>query len=346
MLQQTTVAAVLAGERFERFIARFPDWKALAEASDEEVLAEWAGLGYYSRARNLRAAARLVVDRHGGRLPADLVAIEDLPGVGRYTAGAVASFAFGMPVPLVDTNVARVIARLHAISDPMDGATIQRIWDLAKAMLPGDGETARLHNGALMELGALVCRSSRPACNGCPVSRYCKARKTGTEQQIPARRPKPEKLNVRMTAVAVRRKDDCVLLRRVPPGEWHAGLLSLPVIRETCADVEHQSPADLGWLGGRLPLVSEEWKLDTCFVVTRHRVRLRTHLLRMTEADDECLPWHREGQFFDWQAPGSSIPESHVWLSPGAAVKAGVGSPYRKVLSLLQSSHEPDLFRA
>ena len=166
MLQQTRVETVIP--YYERFLARFPSVQALAEAAPDEVSKLWSGLGYYSRARNLHAAARKVVDGYGGELPSDVAALQELPGIGRYTAGAVASIAFDRAAPIVDGNVARVLARLLDLRDDVSApATQQRLWAEAEALArgpkPGD------LNQSLMELGALICTPRAPKCLLCPL---------------------------------------------------------------------------------------------------------------------------------------------------------------------------------
>ena len=170
MLQQTRVETVIP--YYERFLERFPDVYALASADTDDVFGQWAGLGYYSRARNLQAAAQQVVDGFAGRLPDEAEALRTLPGIGRYTAGAVASIAFDRPEPLVDGNVARVLARLLGIrEDIKQSAVVQRLWEEATALVqgprPGD------FNQSLMELGATVCTPRSPQCEACPLRRRC-----------------------------------------------------------------------------------------------------------------------------------------------------------------------------
>lgn len=185
MLQQTQVATVVP--YYERWLARFPDFAALAAAGEAEVLAAWQGLGYYSRARNLHRAAQLVVCSHDGLLPRDAAAISALPGIGRYTAGAIASFAFDLPVAAIDANIARVLARLLDLRDPIDStAGSQQLWAAAEALLPKT-EAGR-HTSALMELGALVCTSARPKCLACPVRGDCR---TTDPDSLPMKKPRP-----------------------------------------------------------------------------------------------------------------------------------------------------------
>ena len=189
MLQQTTVAAVIP--RFERFVARWPTIEALAAASDEDILGEWAGLGYYARARNLIACAREIVRR--GAFPTSSTELRKLPGIGAYTAAAVAAIAFGEEVAAVDTNVARVVARLHAIGQPAPG----QIERLAGEMIPRSG--AGDFTQAVMDLGATICRPKAPLCGACPLRGECAAYASGTPEAFPTakrRAPRPHKYGV------------------------------------------------------------------------------------------------------------------------------------------------------
>ena len=175
MLQQTQVATVR--DYYARWLVRFPDFTALGAASEADVLHVWQGLGYYARARNLYRAAKEVVARHEGVLPDELDAIAALPGVGRYTAGAVASFAFDRAAPIIDANIARVLARLLDLREPVDttrGSDL--LWKTAEALLPAGPRGGRLHNSALMELGALLCTPRQPQCLICPVREHCRAK--------------------------------------------------------------------------------------------------------------------------------------------------------------------------
>jgi A/G-specific adenine glycosylase len=185
MLQQTQVATVIP--YFHRFLARFPSVFELAAADEQQVLRLWQGLGYYSRARNLRAAAIEIVRDHGGKIPQDCEQLLQLPGVGRYTAGAVASIAFERRAPILDGNVQRVLCRLDGIeSDPRQRDVQKRLWDRAQEILP----KARIgdFNSALMELGATVCTPRSPRCEHCPMRRGCRAAAAGLQEQIPPRK--------------------------------------------------------------------------------------------------------------------------------------------------------------
>jgi len=224
MLQQTRVETVIP--YYERFLARFPDARALAEAELEEVLELWTGLGYYSRARNLHRAAGVLVRDHGGTLPDAADALRALPGVGRYTAGAVASIAFDRPEPVVDGNVARVLARLHGIAEDVGAsATVRRLWDeaasLAEGPRPGD------LNQALMELGATVCTPRRPHCEACPLERRCTAHREGDPEALPVKARKPRPRPTRAVAGIVSRRGRWLAVRRPAEGLL-GGLWELP----------------------------------------------------------------------------------------------------------------------
>jgi A/G-specific adenine glycosylase len=230
MLQQTQVAT--ARPYFERFVARYPTLEALAAARDEDVFALWSGLGYYARCRNLLAAAREALSRHGG-LPASLDGLRALPGFGPYTAGAVASIAFAIPAAAVDGNVARVLSRLFLVEGaPSEARTAARLRALAEALVeparPGDW------NQALMELGATVCGKPAPACDRCPLAKLCAARAAGREREIPPARPRSARTRVLLACAVVERAGE-VLLERRPAGLF-AGLLGFPAVEVSSWD--------------------------------------------------------------------------------------------------------------
>ncbi len=214
LLQQTQVRAAIP--YYERLVAHFPTLERLAAAPEGEVLALWSGLGYYARARNLHAAARLALRRHGG-LPASLEALRALPGFGPYTAGAVASIAFAIPAAAVDGNVARVLARLFlVVGDPAAARTRARLTALAAALVhpqrPGD------LNQALMELGATTCGKPVPACDRCPVAPLCAARVAGRASEVPPPRKRPARRPLTLACAVVRRGPAILLVRRPPEG--------------------------------------------------------------------------------------------------------------------------------
>jgi len=217
MLQQTRVETVLP--YYARFLERWPNARALADASLDDVLAAWSGLGYYRRARLLHRGAEHVRDAHGGQLPRDVDAIRAIPGVGAYTTGAIASQAFNLPAALVDGNVARVLSRLFAIeTDVKKGKGLARAWELAEQLVKGERPGAL--NNALMELGATVCVPREPRCPLCPVQAHCVARREGRERSLPVISEKPQRPRVREVAMVLRADDSDarVLVRRVRDG--------------------------------------------------------------------------------------------------------------------------------
>jgi A/G-specific adenine glycosylase len=225
MLQQTQVKTVLG--YYERWMQRFPTVQALAAADDADVLHAWQGLGYYSRARRLLAGARAVSERHAGKLPRDVNALLALPGIGPYSAGAIASIAFGLPEPIVDGNVVRVLCRLFALTgDPAKAPLKQELWRLARELVPAEQPSE--FNQSLMELGATICARSSPRCAECPVAKQCQGLARGLERELPqlAKRAPPTEV---ATAAAYVRRGDAVLLRQMPADapRW-AGLWVLP----------------------------------------------------------------------------------------------------------------------
>jgi A/G-specific adenine glycosylase len=248
MLQQTQVATVI--DFFNRWMLRFPDFEALAAANEAEVLHAWQGLGYYSRARNLHRAAQRVVADHRGRLPADVALIGLLPGVGRYTAGAIGSFAFDLATPAVDANIARVLARLLDLQEPVDAARGQKIlWAAAEGLLPG--RRGREHTSALMELGALVCLPTRPRCAECPVREFCTAK---NPELLPRKKPRRKAVPM-LERCAWIVEDESILLEQQTGPRWR-GLWKLPSLSE-----EQQG----------------ELLLETTYAFTHHRVTLQVY---------------------------------------------------------------------
>ncbi|HEX4407715.1 MAG TPA: A/G-specific adenine glycosylase [Xanthobacteraceae bacterium] len=223
MLQQTTVKAV--GPYYVRFLARWPDVYALAAAPLDDVLKAWAGLGYYARARNLHACARAVVEQRGGKFPDSETALRDLPGIGAYTAAAVAAIAFDAKATPVDGNIERVITRLYAIETPLPAAKPE-IARLASALTPE--RRAGDYAQAMMDLGATLCSPKKPACSLCPWKDDCTARKRGDAEIFPRKTPKREGELRRGAAFVARRADGCVLLRSRPAKGLLGGMTEVP----------------------------------------------------------------------------------------------------------------------
>lgn len=224
MLQQTRVEAVLP--YFERWMRRFPTIEKLAAASEQEVLNFWEGLGYYSRARNLHKAAGIIAEKCGGRLPRDPQALLELPGIGSYTAGAIASMAFGLDRPTLDGNIRRVLARVFDVSEPADSPAGEKaLWKLATEQLP-KGKAGDF-NQALMDLGAMICLPRNPRCLFCPVMEMCRARRLGLQEQRPVLKPKKKTPHyVHAAAVIVRRGR--VLMAKHPSEGLLGGMWEFP----------------------------------------------------------------------------------------------------------------------
>jgi A/G-specific adenine glycosylase len=238
MLQQTQVSRVV--EKFEPFIARFPTPTALAAASEDEVLAAWQGLGYYRRARFLHAAAKAVVARHGGEVPSDAEALRALPGVGRYTSGAVASIVFGARAPIVDGNVTRVFQRLEAREGSASDAAVQAwAWERAEAFVAA-ARAPGVANEALMELGATVCTPAAPRCPACPLRASCRAHADARIDEIPAPKTRVARKDLVLVTACGRRADGAVLLEQRPRGGLWGGLWQPPTVES--ADGAELSP--------------------------------------------------------------------------------------------------------
>ena len=217
MLQQTQVATVIP--YFERFLAAFPTLADLAQANEQDVLRFWEGLGYYRRARHLHHAAKIIVAEHDGLFPRDPEAASQLPGIGRYTLGAILSQAFDARLPILEANSQRVLCRLFARrEDPRSPAGSRWLWEAAEALLPrrqtGD------FNQALMELGALVCSARAPECSRCPLNTLCRARQFGIQNEIPPAAKRPATRTVAEAAVVLKKKGKLLLVQRPPSGRW------------------------------------------------------------------------------------------------------------------------------
>jgi A/G-specific adenine glycosylase len=288
MLQQTRVDTVVP--YYQRFLERFPTVRALAEAPLEEVLRQWSGLGYYRRARQLHLAAAEVVERYGGELPERGDELRRLSGIGRYTAGAIASIAFDAPEPVVDGNVLRVMSRLFGLEEDMRRARGQaRVWQLAGELLPRD-RPGRF-NQALMELGATLCTPRKPACSGCPLSRGCRAHASGSAESLPRlgerRAPLPRSL---FAAVVVHRPSGRLLMARRQPDGLFGGLWEPPMAKERAGLSKHGVVAPLVEVGSVTHVLSHR-KLQV--VVVSAVVARASRLPAATVAPYDALAWRR-----------------------------------------------------
>jgi len=310
MLQQTQVATVIP--YFLRFVGTFPDVGALAAADEDEVLRLWSGLGYYSRARNLHRAARIIVERHGGEFPRSRAEIEALPGVGRSTAAAIAGFAFGARAAILDGNVKRVLARHFAVEGfPGDRAVELELWQLAESLLPADGIAAYIQG--LMDLGATLCTTRAPGCVRCPVRGTCRAFGEDRVDALPAPRPR-KPVPQRSTGMLVLVKDGDVLLQKRPPAGIWGGLWSLPEI-DAQADVRRYARAQYG-----CTVAAVEYLGTLKHAFTHFQLAITPIVARVTEA-----------------APRAAQP-GVMWLPLAEAASAAVPTPVRKLVLALGRS--------
>lgn len=251
MLQQTQVSTVIP--YFNRFITALPDIQALADAPADQVLQLWTGLGYYSRARNLHRAARIICQDYGGNIPADQTLIEALPGIGRSTAGAILSIAFGQRAPILDGNVKRVLARYHGIGGwPGDPKVASRLWEFAEKHTPTHEVAA--YTQAIMDLGAMVCTRSQPSCTKCPLSQYCFANVQKDTLHYPGKKPRKALPTRSVQLLMLRnRRGEVLLQQRAANGIW-GGLWCFPEITpdedigESCQKI-----------CGKRPRVIQQW---------------------------------------------------------------------------------------
>jgi A/G-specific adenine glycosylase len=314
MLQQTTVKSVLP--YYDAFLRRFPDVASLAAAGEEEVVAAWSGLGYYHRARNLRRGAQHVAQQHGGRFPRTLEAALAVPGVGLYTASAVLSIAFGVPLPVVDGNVRRVVSRLRALRGPRwqrDGPYYNLAQELLDPDHPGDW------NQALMELGAVLCVPRRPACPACPVRTSCRARALGLQDRIPEARHRRAPVDVTVAAALVER-DGRVLLVRRAEGRLMGRMWEVP---QTSLDARGLSDLARELLVRHgLAVVPGALLARARHTVTFRRIRVEAYRARLRR-----------------QPPAD--PERYRWVAPADVASLPVSSMTRKILRGLSSPQIP-----
>lgn len=299
MLQQTQVATVL--DYYARFLERFPSVTSLAEAEEEEVLSYWSGLGYYRRARQLLAAAKKVALQHGGEFPTELEHIADLPGIGRYTAAAVHSFATDGRSAIVEANTARLYSRLMGLEQDVSvPATQKLLWSFAESVIPSRGGGTGLCNQALIELGNQVCTPKSPGCDECPVKQHCRAFELGLQARIPP--PKKKKSAEQLVhAMVVIRCGDQVLLRQNEVGEWWQGLWEFARVDMTMDGTKRRKLPASGKTKS-MPLLSQDcvrsglsqrfalechdpvFQTQFSHAVTRYRIRLECFTVEAEQA--------------------------------------------------------------
>jgi A/G-specific adenine glycosylase len=329
MLQQTQVSTVIP--YWTRWMERFPTVTALAEAPLEDVLKQWQGLGYYARARNMHRAAKALTERYGGRFPESFAEVLALPGIGRYTAGAVCSIAFGQDVPLVDANVIRVLCRHFGIpGDPKSAAVQEQLWTLAQDLLPAGN--ASVFNQGLMELGALVCQS-KPRCDACPVQASCAAFTTGNPERFPESAPRPVFTTQTDVSAIIRHPggDGRVLIVRRPAGGLWGGLWEFPrctrAAGETLADAARRAAREAVDLAVR----SEGAVVGTIrHGVTTRKITLVGIACEAEEGDGAARP-----------PDGGAC----AWVTPDEAERFALSSPQVRLLAHVRTAvTQPTLF--
>ena len=317
MLQQTRVEAVIP--YFKRWMERFPSIADLAAASEQEVLSIWEGLGYYSRALNLHRAAKIVMEEYDGKLPSDLQALRSLPGIGRYTVGAIASMAFGQDVATLDANLRRVFARVFNMAQPADSAAGEDVlWKLAEAHLP-KGQAGN-YNQALMDLGASICLSKKPRCLLCPLREICQAYQRGVQEQLPVLKTKAEIPHYTVTAAVIRRDGKVLLAKRPSKGllggmwEFPGGKIERNETLEDCLTREIREELDA------IIIVGEPFGIYQ-HAYTHFRITLHAFFCELTEGEPKPI-----------QAA------ELVWVNPNELQHYPMGKVDRQIAQKLSSS--------
>ncbi|AKM31005.1 A/G-specific adenine glycosylase [Pandoraea faecigallinarum] len=323
MLQQTQVATVIP--YYGRFLERFPDVAALARAPQDDVMALWSGLGYYSRARNLHRCAQVVVAEHGGRFPADPETLATLPGIGRSTAAAIAAFAYDAHAAILDGNVKRVLARVFGIEGFPGAPKVEReMWALAESLLPQRDLPA--YTQGMMDLGATLCGRGKPRCGECPFDGDCVAHATGRERTLPTSKPKKTQPERYVDVLVIRAGERVLFERRPDSGIW-GGLWSLP---ELTPPTDARDPDDAllrarltehaAALGAKLGAVQSVLPLHgLTHVFTHFKLHLRPWLVTLSLTG----------------APTSANDDNHAWLDGAGVAAAGLPSPIRKIADAL-----------
>ena len=321
MLQQTQVATVI--DYYHRFLDAFPDVQALASADEQDVLALWAGLGYYRRARQMHAAAKVIVEELGGQFPSTLEGVLDLPGVGRYTAGAITSFAYNLPSPILEANTIRLFSRLTKLEEHVTTRESQtKLWEFAVELVDVKKQSPGKLNQAAMELGSQVCVLKSPSCTSCPVSKLCPTFHDGLQDRIPKPKAKKQYIDQSHVLVAVQRKGK-LLLRQNQKGEWWEGLwdfprTALPKFLKNQKQIKSLTPIQEVLeeeLRSRFSLsfVCDSWFHSLNHAVTKYKIQLHCYTAEL----DDKLPSGED----DWK-----------WFKPSEAAELPLTASAKRVL--------------
>lgn len=306
MLQQTQVKTVIP--YYGRFLTELPDWQSLAKAKEEKILKLWEGLGYYRRARNLQAAAKMIIEEFNGHLPQTREEILKLPGVGQYSAGAVLSIAFQKAEPLVDGNVIRVFSRLFVLRGNLKtGENHQNVWEIARSLIPskrpGD------FNQALMELGATLCLSDNPQCLLCPLFQFCEAAQRGIQTDLPEMPKAAKNIEVPIAALLVENKKKILVKKRDENEKWLKGLWEFPSAEGKTMDEGRQKmEKEYNVMAEKKPfksirhqITNHKIHLDLFIARNKKTIKASTHLKWVTPAELEDLPFSSaQGKLRQW----------------------------------------------
>lgn len=307
MLQQTQVTTVIP--YFERFMQRFPDVQSLASAQQDDVLHLWTGLGYYARGRNLHKCAQTLVEQHGGEFPRSVEQLSELPGIGRSTAGAIASISMGIEAPILDGNVKRVLTRFFAVEGWPGITQVQNeLWDKATELTPS--HSTRQYTQAMMDLGATLCTRSKPGCGLCPLAPQCEAHAQGRQKDFPYSKPKKEKPVKETVMLILRDPDGQILLRQRPQSGIWGGLYSFPEIAR---------PEDTqGWLATHQADAAETEALESFrHTFSHYHLEITPVLVRL-------------------QQPLTAVGEAtEHWYNPEKPSEIGLAAPVKKLLDIL-----------
>lgn len=358
MLQQTQVATVIP--YFERFLSSFPDVATLAATDEQNLMSHWEGLGYYRRARSLHAAAKRIVQEHGGEFPMQLDDVLALPGVGRYTAGAILSISCDQRLPILEGNTKRVFSRWVALrSPPAEKQADRLLWEIAEAMLPARSGSAQF-NQAAMELGALICTPKKPKCDQCPVKAYCKANSQGLQEVIPGKVTKTVYEDRTEYALVIRSGDsksadptnsadptksadpnrNRVLIRKLPTGARWAGLWDFPRTTEAFADRDTAIAALEQNLGSKIQL--GEKLIQIRHAVTKYRIELHVHEATIDETSVKTEA--AEYQIVDESNENHSPEGGWQWIEVARLGEYPLSVTGRKIGELISKPAHPRLF--
>lgn len=328
MLQQTQVATVIP--YFDRWMQKYPTVLDLAKANEAQVLHSWQGLGYYRRARALHAGAKVVASEHGGVVPRDVDGLRALPGIGAYTAGAIASIAYQLPTPIVDGNVIRVLCRLFAQrGDPAKAPLKKSVWEWAGALVPESDPSA--FNQGMMELGALLCKPQSPRCGSCPLRSVCRARRLGIAEELPEISKAVALTSVVAAAAIVRRGSSVLVAKRADDASRWAGLWEFP--QSEVRDDERSDDAAARAVKQATGLVVRSGALEAELRhgVTRFRITLRAYACSLAPRSRACA-----------SAPANpAVGAEFRWLLPATLEDLPMSAPHRRLARKIASIARP-----